>query len=33
MEKKLVLKNKIDEINKLALFIEELDETLNLTPE
>ena len=23
----------IDEINKLALFIEELDETLNLTPE
>ena len=33
MEKKLVLKNKIDEINKLALFIEELGETLNLTPE
>ena len=33
MEKKLVLKNKIDEINKLALFIEELGETLNLTSE
>ena len=33
MEKKLVLTNEIAEINKLALFIEELDETLNLTPE
>ena len=33
MEKKLVLKNEIAEINKLALFIEELGEELNLTPE
>ena len=33
MEKKLVLTNEIAEINKLALFIEELGETLNLTSE
>ena len=33
MEKKLVLTNEIAEINKLALFIEELGEELNLTPE
>ena len=33
MEKKVVLKNEIAEINKLALFIEELGEELNLTPE
>ena len=33
MEKKQVINNEIAEINKLALFIEELDETLNLTPE
>ena len=33
MEKKLVLTNEIAEINKLALFIEELGEELNLTPD
>ena len=33
MEKNLVLTNEIAEINKLALFIEELGEELNLTPE
>ena len=33
MEKKLVLKNEISEINKLAVFIEELGEELNLTPD
>ena len=33
MEKKLVLTNEIAEINKLALFIEELGEELNLSPE
>ena len=32
MEKKLVLKNEISEINKLAVFIEELGEELNLAP-
>ena len=30
MEKRLVLKNEISEINKLAIFIEELGEELNL---
>lgn len=33
MEKKLVIKNDISEISKLAIFIEELSEELNLTPE
>ena len=33
MEKKLVLKNEISEINKLAIFIEELGEELNLAPD
>ena len=33
MEKKLVLKNEISEISKLAVFIEELGEELNLTPD
>ena len=33
MEKKLVIKNDISEINKLAVFIEELSEELVLTPE
>ena len=33
MEKKLVIKNEISEINKLAIFIEELGEELNLTPD
>ena len=33
MEKKLVIKNDISEISKLATFIEELSEELNLTPE
>ena len=33
MEKKLVLKNEISEINKLAVFIEELGEELNLAPD
>ena len=33
MEKKLVLTNEIAEINKLALFIEELGEELNLAPD
>ena len=33
MEKKLVLKNEIAEINRLAIFIEELGEELNLPPD
>ena len=33
MEKKLVLKNEISEINKLAIFIEELGEELDLAPD
>lgn len=33
MEKKLVLKNEISEINKLAIFIEEVGEELNLPSE
>ena len=33
MEKKLVIKNDISEINKLAVFIEELSEELVLNPE
>ena len=33
MEKKLVIKNDISEISKLATFVEELNEELNLTPE
>lgn len=33
MEKKLVLINKIAEINKLAIFVEELGEELNLAPD
>lgn len=33
MEKKLVIKNEISEINKLTVFIEELSEELVLTPE
>ena len=33
MEKLLVLKNEISEINKLAIFIEELGEELNLAPD
>ena len=33
MEKKLVIKNDISEINKLTVFIEELSEELVLTPE
>ena len=33
MEKKLVLKNEISEINKLAVFIEELGEELGLAPD
>ena len=33
MEKKLVIKNDISEISKLATFVEELSEELNLTPE
>ena len=33
MGKKLVIKNDISEISKLAIFIEELSEELNLTPE
>jgi len=33
MEKKLVLKNEIAEINKLAIFVEELGEELNLAPD
>ena len=33
MEKKLVLKNEISEINKLATFVEELGDELNLTPD
>ena len=33
MEKKLVIKNEISEINKLAIFIEGLGEELNLTPD
>ena len=33
MEKRLVLKNEISEINKLAIFIEELGEELKLTPD
>ena len=32
MEKKLVIKNDISEINKLAIFIEELGEELGLMP-
>ena len=32
MEKKLVIKNEISEISNLAIFIEELGEELNLTP-
>lgn len=33
MEKKLVLKNEIAEINQLAIFVEELGEELNLAPD
>ena len=33
MEKKLVIKNDITEISKLAIFIEELSEELDLAPE
>ncbi len=33
MEKKLVIKNDISEISKLAIFIGELSEVLDLTPE
>ena len=33
MGKKLVIKNDISEISKLATFVEELNEELNLTPE
>ena len=33
MEKRLVLKNEISEINKLAIFIEELGEELKLNPD
>ena len=33
MEKLLVLKNEISEINKLTIFIEELGEELNLAPD
>ena len=33
MEKKLVIKNDISEISKLAVFIDELGEEMNLTPE
>ena len=33
MEKKLVLKNEISEINKLAAFIEKLGEDLDLAPD
>ena len=33
MEKILVLKNEISEINRLAMFIEELGEELNLAPD
>ena len=33
MEKKLVIKNDISEISKLATFVEELSEEFNLTPE
>ena len=33
MEKKLVIKNEISEISNLAIFIEELGEELNLTPD
>lgn len=33
MEKTLVLKNEIAEINKLAVFVEELAEELNLAPD
>ena len=33
MEKKLVLKNEVAEINRLAKFVEELGEELNLTPD
>ena len=32
MEKKLVIKNDISEISKLATFVEELSEEFNLTP-
>lgn len=33
MEKKLVIKNEISEIAKLSLFVEELSEELDLSPE
>ena len=33
MEKQLVLKNEIAEINRLAIFIEELGEEMNLAPD
>ena len=33
MEKKLVLKNEVAEINRLAKVVEELGEELNLTPD
>lgn len=33
MEKKLILTNEIVEINKLAIFVEELGEELNLAPD
>jgi serine/threonine-protein kinase RsbW len=33
MEKKLVIKNEISEIAKLSLFVEELSEELNLSPD
>ena len=33
MEKQLILKNEIVEINRLAIFIEELGEELNLAPD
>ena len=33
MEKKLVIKNDISEISKLAIFIDELSEELDFTPE
>ena len=33
MEKQLILKNEIAEINRLAMFIEKLGEELNLAPE
>lgn len=33
MEKKLIIKNEISELNKVAIFVEELGEILNFTPD